>query len=83
LWAEFRLGRIGKPIHFAGLSLRGRANICAFFSSTEEAHRVLFPFISEGLEVGEKALHTIDPKKRDDHMVQHQQQTLSIRQASN
>ena len=60
--------RIGKPIHFAGSSLEDRAHICAFFNSTEEAHRVLLPFIREGLEAGEKALHTIDPKKRDDHI---------------
>ena len=62
------MSKVGKPIRFAGSSLRDRAHICAFFNSTEEAHRVLLPFISEGLEVGEQALHTIDPKKRDDHI---------------
>ena len=60
--------RIGEPIPFAGSSLKDRAHICAFFNSTEEAHRVLLPFISEGFNVGEKAMHTIDPKKRDEHV---------------
>lgn len=59
--------RIGDPIQFAGSTLKDRAHICAFFSSSDEARRVLLPFIKEGLEVGEKALHTIDPKKREEH----------------
>jgi DcmR-like sensory protein len=56
------------PIRFAGSTLRDRAHICAFFSSPDEAYRVLLPFVKEGLELGEKALHTIDPRQREDHI---------------
>ena len=59
--------RIGDPIRFAGSTLKDRAHICAFFSSSDEARRVLLPFVKEGLEVGDKALHTIDPRKREEH----------------
>lgn len=52
----------------AGSILSYRAHTCAFFNSTEDAYRVLTPFIEEGLECGEKAVHTIDPHRRDEHM---------------
>jgi hypothetical protein len=52
----------------AGSILSNRAHICAFFNSPEDAYRVLIPFIKEGLECGEKAVHTIDPRRRDEHM---------------
>jgi hypothetical protein len=44
-----------------GTPLYERAHICAFFSSAEEEYRTLLPFIREGLECNEKAVHTIDP----------------------
>jgi len=60
--------RIGKPIRFASSTFKDRGHICAFFNSTKEARRVLLSFISEGLEVGDKALHTIDPEEREEHL---------------
>src|ERR1700733_6109926 len=65
---DFTMHGIGEPIRFAGSTLKDRAHICAFFNSAEEARRVLLPFISEGLEVGDKVLHTIDPQKREEHI---------------
>jgi len=62
------MNRITAPIRFAGSTLKDRAHICAFFNSPDEAHRVLLPFVKEGLELGEKALHTIDPRQREEHI---------------
>lgn len=56
------------PISLAGSTLSDRAHICAFFNTSEEAHRVLLPFVKEGLELGEKALHTVDPRQRESHI---------------
>ena len=53
----------------AGPSLLNvRGHICAFFHSADEEYRVLLPFIREGLELGERALHIVDPARRDDHI---------------
>ena len=57
-----------RPIRLAGSILSYRAHICAFFSSSEDGYRVLLPFIQEGLECGEKAVHTVDPRRREEHI---------------
>ena len=59
-----------RSIRLAGSTLGNRAHICAFFNSPEDAYRVLLPFIKEGLERGEKAVHTVDPRQRDEHIRQ-------------
>ena len=43
-------------------------HICAFFNSHDEEYRVLLPFIKDGLEAGEKVVHTVDPQRRDEHL---------------
>lgn len=43
-------------------------HICAFFSSPEEEYRVLLPFVKDGLAEGEKAFHTVNPRRREDHL---------------
>lgn len=60
--------KVAAPIRFAGSTLEDRAHICAFFNSPDEAHRVLLPFVKEGLELGEKTLLTIDPQQRKEHI---------------
>jgi hypothetical protein len=56
------------PIRLAGRLLRpGRHHICAFFNSHEDEYRVLLPFVKEGLDCGEKAVHIVDPRRRDEH----------------
>jgi hypothetical protein len=55
------------PVRLAGTNLGDRAHICAFFNSREEAYRVLLPFVKEGLDAGEKAVHTVDPRQREEH----------------
>jgi hypothetical protein len=56
------------PIRFSGSRLKDRAHICAFFNNPEDAYQVLLPFVKEGLELGEKALHTVDPRQREEHI---------------
>jgi hypothetical protein len=56
-----------QPIRFAGSELGARRHICGFFNSADEEYRVLFPFIKEGFERGEKAFHIIDPTLREEH----------------
>lgn len=62
------MSRTTGPIRLAGSTLKDRAHICAFFNSADEARRVLLPFVQEGLELAEKALHTIDPRQRAEHI---------------
>jgi hypothetical protein len=43
-------------------------HICAFFYSMDEHHRVLRPFIMDGLDRGDKAFHLVDPERREEHL---------------
>jgi MEDS: MEthanogen/methylotroph, DcmR Sensory domain len=56
------------PIPFAGYQLGEVRHICAFFNSDEEAYRVLLPFIKDGLECGDKAVHVVNPNQRASHL---------------
>ncbi|MBV9999816.1 MAG: MEDS domain-containing protein [Verrucomicrobia bacterium] len=58
----------GRPICFAGSDLGDKCHVCAFFNSRDDEYRALIPFISEGIERGEKIVHTIDPERREDHL---------------
>ena len=57
-----------RAIPLAGSVIRQWRHVAAFFGSEEERYRVLAPFIADGLAVGEKALHIIDPPDRDRHV---------------
>lgn len=41
---------------------------CGFFHSEEEEYEVLLPFIREGLALGERAVHIVEPGKREEHL---------------
>ncbi len=56
-----------RPISFAGRQLSEVRHICAFFNSDEEEYRVLLPFIKEGFERGDKAVHVVNPDQHQDH----------------
>jgi len=43
-------------------------HVCAFFSSEEDGYRVLLPFIRDGFSHGEKAIHVLNPARRDMHL---------------
>src|SRR5262245_11125578 len=57
-----------RPIRLGGSVLGPRRHICAFFNSHDDEYRTLLPFIKEGLECGEKAVHTVDPERHHDHV---------------
>ena len=57
-----------RPIRLAGSALGNRAHICAFFNNPDEEYEILTPFIKEGLDLGEKAMHTVDPRRRSEHI---------------
>lgn len=52
------------PIRFAGATLDRYRHVCAFFDDADQEHRVMDPFIKDGLERGERAFHIIDPDQR-------------------
>jgi len=58
------------PASIAGSKLDRYFHVCGLFNGKEEECRVLLPFVREGLENHEKALHIWDPKLREQH-VQH------------
>jgi hypothetical protein len=53
---------------FSGPILGQQRHICAFFSSIDELHRVLRPFIKDGFDHGDKAFHLVDPERREEHL---------------
>lgn len=54
-----------EPVRFAGGVLEDTRHVCAFFEDADEEHRVLQPFVRDGLARGEKAFHIVDPTQRE------------------
>jgi hypothetical protein len=50
-----------------GESLDEGMHICTFFRTSAERYRVLMPFIREGIEQGDRALHIVNPSLRHQH----------------
>lgn len=59
---------VAAPISFAGAQLSEARHVCAFFNSDDEMYRVLLPFIKDGFECGDKAVHVVNPDQRDHHL---------------
>jgi MEDS: MEthanogen/methylotroph, DcmR Sensory domain len=55
-------------IRLAGSILGKACHVCAFFNNRDEEYRVLLPFVRDGLDRGEKIVHTIDPERRREHL---------------
>src|SRR5467141_5106190 len=60
--------KISASISLAGSQLGQTRHVCAFFNSDEEEYRVLLPFIKDGFECGDKAVHIVNPDRRRDHL---------------
>ncbi len=58
-----------------------RGHVCAFFNSRDQGYRVLLPYIKDGFQRGEKALHFIDAVSRDDHLRRLQAEGISVESA--
>jgi hypothetical protein len=55
-------------VQLAGVDLAGRNHVCAFFNTIDEEYRVLGSFYKDGLDLGEKAAHIVDPANREEHL---------------
>ena len=56
-----------QPVHLAGSLFERPRHVCAFFHSRDEANNTLIPFITEGVEHGDKSFHIVDGRKRSAH----------------
>ena len=54
-------------VWLAGAPLKWSRHVCAFFHTTDERYSVLLPFINEGIDRGERAVHIVDPAFRQAH----------------
>ena len=61
------MSTIRKPTRLGGVPIDQSCHVCGFFRTNEEAYEVLMPFIKEGIEEGERALHIIDPSRLAGH----------------
>jgi len=59
---------VAAPVPFAGSQLRETRHVCAFFNSDDEEYRVLLPFIKDGFQCGDKAVHVVYPSQHRDHL---------------
>jgi hypothetical protein len=57
-----------REIWLAGAPLEQSRHVCAFFRTMDEHYGVLLPFIKEGIELGQRAFHIVDPDHRQDHV---------------
>lgn len=55
-------------ISLAGSTLGDTRHVCALFNSDDEEYRVLLPFIKDGFDRGDKAIHVVNPGQRHDHL---------------
>ena len=65
---EYIMRKTTAPISLAGSQLGEVRHVCAFFNSNDEEYRVLLPFIKDGFERGDKAVHVVNPDQRQDHL---------------
>jgi len=56
------------PIRLAGGELRRMRHVCGLFSGVEEAYSALLPFIADGLQQGQRAVHFVEPATRASHL---------------
>jgi hypothetical protein len=56
------------PVSLAGSSAGEPRHVCAFFADDEEEYGVLLPFVKEGLDGGDRAIHVLHPGQHADHL---------------
>ena len=77
------MGTNSASIEFAGGTLGRQRHICAFFNSTDEEHRVLRSFITDGFDRGDKAFHLVDPERREEHLRRIAEAGINVQEAVN
>ena len=68
-------------VQFAGRPLGRQRHICAFFNNIDEEHRVLRSFIKDGVDLGEKSVHIVDPELREDYVKGLADADINVQQA--
>src|SRR3984893_2354324 len=56
------------PTSVASSQLGDVRHVCAFFNSDDEEYRTLLPFIKDGFECGDKAVHVVNPGQHHNHL---------------
>src|SRR5689334_7600894 len=57
-----------RTVNLAGREIGCSCHACAFFHTDEQFYKVLLPFIREGFKEGDRAVHIVDPAKRERHL---------------
>jgi hypothetical protein len=60
--------RSDRKVSLAGRNIGCSCHACAFFHTEDQFYKVLMPFIREGIAAGERAVHIVDPAKRERHV---------------
>jgi hypothetical protein len=64
----YTMNRSTRKVNLAGREIGCSAHACAFFHTEEQFYKVLLPFIREGFAAGDRAVHIVDPTKRERHV---------------
>ena len=57
-----------RTVNLAGRNIGCSCHACAFFHTEDQFYKVLLPFIREGFDAGDRAVHIVDPAKRERHV---------------
>lgn len=57
-----------RTVNLAGREIGCSCHACAFFHTDDQFYNVLLPFIRQGFETGDRAVHIVDPAKRESHL---------------
>jgi len=68
-------------VRLAGVPLGKARHICALFHDRDEWFDVLLPFVREGLQVSDKAVHIIDGRRRAEHLERLKQGGIDVEEA--
>jgi hypothetical protein len=62
------MNRSTRTVRLAGREIGCSCHACAFFHTDDQYYKVLLPFITDGFAAGDRAVHIVDPAKRDKHV---------------
>jgi hypothetical protein len=59
---------IPRSVRLAGRDIGCSCHACAFFHNDDQFYKVMLPFIQDGFAAGDRAVHIVDPAKREKHV---------------
>src|ERR1044072_6213578 len=62
------MNRSTRTVNLAGREIACSCHACAFFHTDDQFYKVMLPFIQEGFASGDRAVHIVDPAKRERHL---------------